>query len=160
VSEEVLRERVEAYCARYKVEPKENGLPPFPAGRRETRQHREWISLLKAGTRLRRRVGGLCRRCDEPALPGRIFCERHDRSSADTAPATSKARCFVCSEAVAGTAVSEHRREPGSDPVLVHRHCAHVISLAQQAGPGLLDRVRHYLWPEGRSGSRRRQPRR
>ena len=156
MSAEVLRERVGDYCARYKVQPKENGLPPFPAGRRETRQHREWISLLKAGTRLRRRIGSLCRRCDEHALPGRIFCEQHDPSGADTAPATSKVMCFVCGEAVAGTVVDEHRREPRSEPVLIHRSCAHVISLAQKAGPGLLDRVRHYLWPEARS--RRRQP--
>ena len=159
MSEEALRQRVGDYCARYQVQPKENGLPPFPTGRRETRQHREWISLLKAGTRLRRRTGGLCRRCDEPAVPGRIFCERHDRSSVDTAPPTSKATCFVCGEAVAGTAVDEHRREPRSEPVLVHRYCAHVISLAQKAGPGLLDRVRRYLWPEGHSRSRRRQRR-
>jgi len=155
----VLQARIRDYCARYGVAPNENGLPPFPAGRRETRQHREWISLLKARSRLRRRIGGLCRRCDQPAVPGRIFCEQHDPTSADTAPATSKARCFVCGEPVAGAPVDEHRREPRSEPVLVHRYCAHVISLAQKVGPGLLDRVRYYLWPEGRSRSRRRQPR-
>lgn len=157
MSEDVLRERVDDYCARYKVEPNEKGLPPFPAGRRETRQHREWISLLKADTRLRRRIGGLCRRCSQPAAPGRIFCALHERSSADMAPATSNAVCLVCGQAVAGAAVDQHRREPLAEPVVVHHSCAHVISLAQKVGPALLDRVRHYLWPERRSGTRRRQ---
>lgn len=158
ITEDVLQARISEYCARYGVGPKKNGLPPFPAGRRETPQHREWISLLKAGTRLRRRIGGLCRRCDEPAAPDKILCEQHDRSSTHTADAASKARCLVCGDAVAGTAVDEHRREAPSEPVLVHRRCVDVISLAEKVGPGLLDRVRHYLWPEGGPRSRGRQP--
>ena len=156
ITEDVLQVRISDYCARYGVAPNEKGLPPFPSGRRETRQHREWISLLKARSRLRRRIGGLCRRCDEPAAPGRIFCEEHAPSSAETAAATSDARCLVCGDLVAGSAV-EHRREPRSESVLVHRRCADVISLAQKAGPGLLDRVQQYLWPEGRTRPRRRQ---
>jgi len=44
--------RLEAYCAQYGVSPTATGLPPFPAGRRETPQHREWISLYKAHRRL------------------------------------------------------------------------------------------------------------
>jgi hypothetical protein len=157
ITEEVLQARIGEYCARYKVAPNENGLPPFPAGQRETRQHREWISLLKAGSRLRRRTAGLCRRCDAPAAPGKVFCGPHDPSSARTAPATSTSKCLVCGDAVAGTRVDEHRRKPDSDPVLVHRGCLDVIVSAQKAGPGLLDRVRDYLWPE--DVPRRRRPR-
>lgn len=160
ITEEVLHARIGDYCARYKVAPNENGLPPFPAGQRETRQHREWISLLKAGSRLRRRTAGLCRRCDAPAAPGKVFCGQHDPSSARTAPATSNTKCLICGDAVAGTLVDEHRRRPESEPVLVHRACLGVISLAQKAGPGLLDRVRDYLWPQEVPRPRRRQPRR
>ena len=159
ITEEVLQARVGDYCARYEVTPNENGLPPFPAGRRETRQHREWISLLKAGSRLRRRTAGLCRRCDEPAATGKAFCEKHDSSPSQKASTTSKATCLVCGDAVAGTLVDEHRRKPESEPVLVHRACAGVISLAQKAGPGSLDRVKDYLWPDEGRRPRRRQPR-
>jgi hypothetical protein len=49
---EEFQSRVEAYCAQYGVEVTPEGLPPFPAGRRETAQHREWISLYKARKRL------------------------------------------------------------------------------------------------------------
>ena len=156
ITEDVLKARISDYCARYGVAPNEKGLPPFPSGRRETHQHRQWISLLKARTRLRRRIAGLCRRCDELAVPGTIFCEEHAPSSAETVTAPSDARCLVCDGLIAGGAV-EHRRAPRSESVLVHRPCADVISLAQNAGPELLDRVRQYLWPEGHTRPRRRQ---
>ncbi len=47
---------MQEYCSRYGVAPKPDGLPPFPAGRRETAQHREWLALYKALQRLRRRA--------------------------------------------------------------------------------------------------------
>jgi hypothetical protein len=45
---EALRERLADYCARYRVALGDAGLPPFPSGRRETEQHREWMALYKA----------------------------------------------------------------------------------------------------------------
>ena len=159
ITEDVLQARIADYCARYGVVRNADGLPPFPAGRRETRQHREWVTLLKARTRLRRRTGGLCRRCDNPAVPGRVFCDEHERSSApSTAPDDSKARCFVCGASVAGTAVLEFRDDSRATPALVHRACGDVIALAQRVGPELLERVREHLWPERRP--RRRPARR
>ena len=161
VTEEALKARIDDYCARYDVAPNEKGLPPFPAGRRETRQHREWITLVKAHTRLRRRMGGLCRRCDNPAAPGGILCEEHESLAAATnAPADSKASCFVCGDGAAGTAVQELQGDTRSTPELVHRGCADVIALTQRVGPELLDRVRQYLWPDTSPRSRRRPPRR
>jgi len=147
ITDDVLQARISDYCARYSVIPdKRTGLPPFPAGRRETPQHRAWITLLKARTRLRRRLGGLCRRCDEPVVTGTIFCTGHDPSS-DTAT-TSRALCLVCGDGVALAKAVAHRQSPRSEPVWVHRPCRDIISLAQKAGPGLLGRLRQYLWPQ------------
>ena len=44
--------RLDAYCAQYGVNATPEGILPFPAGRRETAQHREWIALYKAHRRL------------------------------------------------------------------------------------------------------------
>ena len=148
ITEDVLQSRIDAYCARYSVIPdKKTGLPPFPAGRRETPQHRAWITLLKARTRLRRRLGGLCRRCDEPAVTDTVFCKEHGPSGT-AAATTSHALCLVCGDGVAVAKAVEHRRSPRSEPVWVHRHCRDFISLAQKAGPALFGRLQQYLWPE------------
>jgi hypothetical protein len=45
-------ERLQAYCRRHGVTATPAGIPPFPAGRRETEQLREWLSLYKAHARL------------------------------------------------------------------------------------------------------------
>ena len=58
LTDEQVRERVEEYCARYGVKDRnEAGFPTFPAGLRETAQHREWITLYKLFSRSRRRSG-------------------------------------------------------------------------------------------------------
>jgi hypothetical protein len=58
MSEDEVRARIDAYCARYKVrERNEAGLPVYPAGLRETAQHRDWISLYKLFDRHRKRSG-------------------------------------------------------------------------------------------------------
>jgi hypothetical protein len=48
--------RLLAYCGKYGVKPTVEGIPPFPTGRRETAQHREWLGLYKAHSRLQRIV--------------------------------------------------------------------------------------------------------
>ena len=48
-------ERIAAYCARYGVGLADTGFPVYPAGLRETPQHREWIMLFKVFSRLRDR---------------------------------------------------------------------------------------------------------
>src|SRR5688500_11935504 len=55
---EQIRERILEYCTRYKVTAlNEAGFPVFPAGRRETQQHREWIALYQLFNRSRKRSG-------------------------------------------------------------------------------------------------------
>ncbi len=56
LSAEQVDARVREYCERYGVAAGPDGLPPFPSGRRETPQHREWLALYKALQRLRRRA--------------------------------------------------------------------------------------------------------
>ena len=56
LTQAVIQERIAAYCARYGVGLSETGFPVYPAGLRETRQHREWISLFKVFSRLRERA--------------------------------------------------------------------------------------------------------
>jgi len=55
LTEAVIRERITAYCARYGVGLTDAGFPAYPAGLRETPQHREWITLFKVFSRLRDR---------------------------------------------------------------------------------------------------------
>ena len=67
MTEEALQQRIQEYCRRYKLaaKPTANELPPYPAGERETRQHRDWIVLYKAISRFRKRQAAL------PASPER-----------------------------------------------------------------------------------------
>jgi hypothetical protein len=55
LTEAVIRERIAAYCSRYGVALTDAGFPAYPAGLRETPQHREWIMLFKVFSRLRDR---------------------------------------------------------------------------------------------------------
>ena len=56
LTEEIVQERIAAYRTTYGVaHTNEHGFPVFPAGRRESRQHRDWVSLYRAWSRLRAR---------------------------------------------------------------------------------------------------------
>jgi hypothetical protein len=58
MTDDQVRSRISDYCARYGVkELNDEGFPIFPAGLRETKQHREWITLYKLFSRLRARSG-------------------------------------------------------------------------------------------------------
>ncbi len=78
------QDRLQSYCGRYGVTPTAAGIPPFPSGRRETDQHREWLGLYKAHARL---AGG-------PA--------------AASEPSTPEGSCGVCGRPVEADAVT-HR---------------------------------------------------
>jgi hypothetical protein len=56
LTEEALRERIAAYCARYGAELNAEGFPTYPSGFRETARHREWMALYKAFGRVRARA--------------------------------------------------------------------------------------------------------
>ena len=56
LTDDQVRERISAYQSRYGVkELNPNGFPVFPAGLRETQQHREWMALYQLVNRARHR---------------------------------------------------------------------------------------------------------
>jgi hypothetical protein len=155
---EVYEARLGAYCARYAAKPTSEGLPPYPAGQRETPQHREWISLYKAHARLARRARGVCERCSEPASDGSVYCEAHRPPAAGTPSAAvspedrkrllkaQSGRCPVCSEKVDLSAPVHHDLADRKPRALLHPACGRLVAAAEQAGPQALEQVRAYLW--------------
>src|SRR5215470_13848649 len=102
-----LQARIEVYCRRYAVSVNDQGLPPFPAGRRESGQHREWMALYKA----HRRIAG---RAPAPELATR----------ARELLAAQRGRCVVCRKPLE---VDDARLdEPGGstpEPAVLHGPC-------------------------------------
>ncbi len=124
LTDEQVRDKVLAYCRRYDVSPGPEGLPPFPAGQRETPQHREWLTVYRALQRLKARSAGV------PAEP-----------SADGS-------CPVCSRTVSpDDAVAFSRVGRRSRPEMLHPACADLARLAEKAGPEAAARLSAWLWP-------------
>jgi hypothetical protein len=135
LTEEVLAQRIAAYCARYGVGARnEAGFPAFPAGQRETPQHREWVVLFKAQSRLR---------------------DAGPRELRNALVLSQGGRCPVCTDEIPaeGGAVV-----PGAADakVLVHAACGRLLRLALELGPSAVDRARAVLWPDA---PRPRRPR-
>jgi hypothetical protein len=148
---EDLEARITDYCRRYQSQRAPSGLPRFPTGKRETRQHREWIALYKVHNRLGRRTRGQCERCSEPAAEGSVFCEEHRghgfSSSLDERRALlahQDGRCPVCGAALDVTESVEYGRG-----AVLHPRCSRLASLAVDLGPEGLSRLARFLWPEG-----------
>jgi hypothetical protein len=129
LTEEQLRERVLAYCQRYRVSPGPEGLPPFPTGRRETRQHREWLAVYRALQRARARAAA--------PVPGAT-------PSGDSCP--------VCARLV-GSQEGVVWPGPRGLSRRLHPDCADLARLAQSAGPDALARLTALLWPRRRRGA-------
>ena len=159
LSPDELRQRIDDYCRRYGASVSPEGLPPFPTGRRETRQHREWIAVYKAHRRLARRERGQCERCDAPVTDGSVLCEGHQDAAASQGAAVSledrrsllagqRGRCPVCDKKVTVTEdVDRGASGKGQPRGLVHRSCARLVGFAEEVGPEGLDRIRRYVWP-------------
>jgi hypothetical protein len=85
LSDDEIQARIQAYCARYHVKDRNPaGFPAFPAGRRETRQHREWMTLYRVFNRSRVRAGkteagAVCTVCLQP---GALSSPAHRRCAA------------------------------------------------------------------------------
>lgn len=143
MTQEALRERIDAYCRRYKVSTTRGamGLPPYPAGERETPQHRDWIVLYKAISRFRRRQAGL------PGSPERVAALKSQNGI-----------CPLCLTPVGTDGENAHQPGPGATMTIVHAHCNELLRLALTLGPEVFDRVRAHAWPEPRSsmGAKRR----
>lgn len=141
LTEDQLRERIASYCARYGIQPRTEGLPPFPGGQRETAQHREWIAVYKAHDRLARRQRGQCERCPAPNSDGSVFCDTHRALPADEAIRPADA-CAACGRDLGQSSASASER--------LHKSCAELARLARPLGPEGLTRLSRYLWPKGR----------
>ena len=132
-TEEQVRAKVLAYCERHGVSPGPEGLPPFPTGKRETRQHREWLTVYRALQRSKARTASA-----PPVDPD--------------SPSTA-AECPVCSSNLEpDLAVPYPRRAARSArPVLLHPACAELARLADTLGPAAVEGLRRFLWP-GKAG--------
>jgi hypothetical protein len=164
-----LEARIKDYCDRYGVSARTDGLPPFPTGQRETRQHRDWIAVYKAHDRLARRARGQCERCAAPATDDSVFCEDHRsapsaRASRSAGPSlaqrkalleTQKGRCPVCGKAVELRDAVDHEDPADGLRAVLHPGCGRLVGLAERIGPSGLERLRAYLWPEGLPRRRR-----
>jgi hypothetical protein len=157
---EDLQARIATYCARYAVSPNAEGLPPFPAGKRETPQHRDWIAVYKAHHRLARRKRGQCERCAAPASGGSLFCDDH-RSGASPEDrrqrwAAQGGRCPICGDSLALAEAADHASAGAALRAVLHPSCSRLVRAAETAGPEDLERLRNYLWPV--TSKRRRIP--
>src|SRR6185436_16626202 len=150
LTEDDLKTRIEAYCKSYGAPTNDQGLPEFPAGQRETAQHREWISLYKLWNRLGRRKRGQCERCSEPSANNSIFCEAHrTEGSADDSAlgleerrellAVQKGLCPVCAEKVDLLESTAHRNADTEARALLHASCGRLAKQAEKLGRESVD---------------------
>lgn len=128
-TEEQIRAKVLAYCERYGASPGPEGLPPFPTGKRETRQHREWLTVYRALQRLALRA-----------------------SAAPTAPddAGRTLRCPICSRALERDLAVPYARRAGTStrPASLHPACAELARLAETLGADAVTGLGAFLWPK------------
>ena len=129
LTEEILRERTAEYCKRYDVkEFNDAGLPAYPAGKRESRQHRDWVDLLKAWSRFQ----GRTRRMD-PHLAAALE--------------NQAGHCPICSQPLSAETSVRTQAPVGGPDIALHERCCDLVRLASQLGPTALNRVRDHLWP-------------
>jgi hypothetical protein len=132
MTEEQLQQRIDAYCAKWKVSVrKADGLPPFPAGERETRKHRDWVVLYKAVSRFRQR---------RAALP--MSSERA------AAMAAQDGRCPICLAELGADAEPFFRPGSPASLTIVHAECDTCLRFLLRLGPSVLERLQSYAWPD------------
>ncbi len=129
---EDVQARVDAYCARFGVTPNPDGLPPYPAGQRETPQHREWLAVYKARKRLARHV----------AAPTELRALLESQ----------KGRCVICDEKLELAEGVAHIR--GDARAALHLRCHRLVGMADSVGSDGVDRLRRYLWPARQADTR------
>jgi hypothetical protein len=123
LTDDQVRDKVLAYCERYDVSPGPEGLPPFPSGRRESLQHREWLTVYRALQRLK------ARSADVPA---------------ETA---AQGSCPVCARTVNPEDGAAFRRAGRTRAEKLHPACADLARLAEKAGLDAMARLSAWLWP-------------
>ncbi len=122
LSPEDLRARLADYCRRYSVALNDEGLPPFPAGKRETGQHREWMAIYKAHRRLSERGTGTA-----------DLARRHELLAAQ------RGRCPVCDKRldVADARLDSHE----AGPAVLHAQCLQLLALGRILGADAVARA-------------------
>ena len=129
LTEDQVHAKVEAYCQRYGVSPGPQGLPPFPTGQRESRQHRDWLTVYRALQRFER------------------------RAAAASADAPDRLACPVCARPIEpGLAVPYVRRGRSARPASLHPSCAELARLAETLGSSAVAALGPFLWPSRRRG--------
>ncbi len=134
---EEIAARVASYCERYGVTVKPDGLPPFPSGRRETRQHKEWLALYRARRRSDARRAG----------PPVSVAEAEARPFPDRATPDVAESCPACGRGIVAPDLDSYRPGRRRPPLAMHRRCAELARAAQRAGPETLARLLTLLWP-------------
>jgi hypothetical protein len=132
---EQVRAKVAAYCEKYEVSPGPEGLPPFPSGKRETRQHREWLTVYRAHQRLRKRS--------------------QSEGASSSVPAGGS--CPICSRALPSETAVPYAPH-AARPVSLHPACAELARLADAVGPEAVARLRRLLWLVRSSAASRPRP--
>jgi hypothetical protein len=138
LTDEQVRAKVASYCERYSVTPGPDGLPPFPTGRRETGQHREWQTVYRALQRLALRAAS-------------------DQPSPEEA-ARPIVTCPVCSRTLERALGVPYARRSGAprSPAPLHPACAELARLAETLGQGAVAGVTSFLWPARARSARAR----
>jgi hypothetical protein len=135
LSEETVQERITDYCARHGVTAlNESGFPVYPAGGRETPQHREWVVLFKAWSRARRRS----------AL-----------ATGETA-GTRPGHCPICVRPL-GPRARAGQHPGGPDEAPMHPRCRQLLETAEELGPAALDRAKALAASRHASGRSRNE---
>jgi hypothetical protein len=130
LSREAVRDRIAAYCKRYGVKVNDEGLPPFPGGKRETAQHREWMALYKVHRRLAARESGA----------GSADLARRQELLGD-----QRGRCPVCRKPLELDGSRLDAPEARQDPAVLHGSCFELVSLARVLGHEALERAKARL---------------
>ena len=131
VTPEELRERIAAYCKRHGVGLNDQGLPPFPAGQRETEQHRDWMALYKAHRRLSER---------RPSTA--------DLARLQELLTEQRGRCPVCRKAleIADSRLDDADAIDGNPQhaaaAVLHAPCRQLVDLARSLGSDAVDRAK------------------
>lgn len=127
LSPEAVRERVAAYCERYGVRPDADGLPPFPSGRRETVQHREWLTVYRAVRRLAARA--------TPGVAPRPAISRETSSP-----------CPICGKPLPPSARETRLGTRAAPRVRLHEPCAALVERLRAVGFEAANRALRLLW--------------
>ena len=131
VTPEILQARIAGYCKRYGVTVNDQGFPPFPSGRRETAQHREWMTLYKAHQRLSER---------DPST---------DQERRHELLASQNGRCPLCRKPLdfddSRLDDPKAHGHPSPAPAVLHASCLELVHLARSIGGEALERLKARL---------------